>query len=258
MSEVRGLSSTEIGALLGVTQIARLAAGPTVGLIADLTRAPRTLAIVLAVLCTLAYSGMLLPVQIPLLVALACLAVSLSSAAVALGESVAVTTIANEDYGRVRLWGSLAFVAANVIGGRILSGTGAAQVMPMLICSSGMLIFASLGLPRRCKAAEEDLRGPNYPAASRADTLSEARSLVTSPVFLLFLLASCSIQSAHATYYSFSTIMLQGAGHTGSAIGMVWAAGVAAEVSASLPCFLPPQTAKASPPGRNSPTRLAP
>ena len=54
-----------------------------------------------------------------------------------LGESLAVTNIAESDYGRARLWGSLTFMAANIIGGRKLgSGGGALLIMPILNSSS--------------------------------------------------------------------------------------------------------------------------
>ena len=68
-----------------------------------------------------------------------------------LGESLAVTSnIAESDYGRARLWGSLTFMAANVIGGRMLgSGGGALLIMPILITGSLLVTAASLALPRR-------------------------------------------------------------------------------------------------------------
>ena len=234
MSEVQGLTSTQIGALMGVMQIARTAAGPLVGLVADIVQAPRLLAVLLSLCCAAAFAVMTFVPSItaPVLVAAACVAGALFSAIMPLGESLAVTNIAETDYGRVRLWGSLAFMAANIIGGRMLgSGGGASLIMPILITGSLLVTAASMALPRRASSdnAKDGNTNDTKPSGGN-DTLKEAAALATNPIYLLFILAGCCVQAGHAAYYSFGTIMLQGAGLSGSVIGMLWGVGVAAEV----------------------------
>ena len=235
MSEVQGLTSTQIGALMGVMQIARTAAGPLVGLVADIVQAPRLLAVLLSLCCAAAFAVMTFvpSITVPVLVASACVAGALFSAIMPLGESLAVTNIAESDYGRVRLWGSLAFMAANIIGGRMLgSGGGATLIMPILITGSLLVTAASLALPRRAPSSDQanDSNSDDAKPSGGNETLKEAAALATNPIYLLFILAGCCVQAGHAAYYSFGTIMLQGAGISGSVIGMLWGVGVAAEV----------------------------
>ena len=56
------------------------------------------------------------------------------------------------------------------------------------------------------------------------------RGLLSNRLFLLFMAATALIQCSHATYYGFSTLHWSAAGISDSAIGLLWAEGVVAEI----------------------------
>jgi PPP family 3-phenylpropionic acid transporter len=123
------------------------------------------------------------------------------------------------DYGRVRLWGSIAFVI-----GSALVGNWSAFTITAPFCSAEH---------RYC------LDAAGHAAASVGDAAGESRhqesagwpawrSLVAQS--WRFLACVCLLQGAHAAYYGFSAIYWQGAGYSASAVGYLWSLGVVAEV----------------------------
>ncbi len=120
------------------------------------------------------------------------------------------------DYGRVRLWGSIAFVAGAFGGGWALDEVGPPSVLAMVLVSLLAAAAAAFALP--------DIRLP--PARHPLPVWA----LVKRPDMLLFLAAAALIQSSHAVYYVFSTLAWREAGIDDRLIGLLWAEGVAAEI----------------------------
>lgn len=124
------------------------------------------------------------------------------------------------DYGRVRLWGSIGYIAAVAGGGWLLRelGVGAIYIGVLVGCALTALIASQLRAPPDMTQAE--------PATPRA----MLRLLLSVP-FWLFLLAAGSSQMSHAVYYGFATLIWQQAGIDDRIIGLLWAEGVVAEVA---------------------------
>lgn len=125
------------------------------------------------------------------------------------------------DYGRVRLWGSLAFVIGSALTGQLVAVWGHNAILYSLILS---VLAMLLGM----------LLKPNVMPQGEARTHSgDERSLWTllkeGPVWR-FLLCVTLLQGAHAGYYSFGSIYWQEAGYSASTIGYLWSLGVVAEV----------------------------
>ncbi len=72
----------------------------------------------------------------------------------------------------------------------------------------------------------------NVPATKKRPRLftSDAKILVTSPVFLLFLVAAGALQGSHATLYTFGAVHWRSQGIATAWVGVLWAVGVLAEV----------------------------
>ena len=124
------------------------------------------------------------------------------------------------DYGRVRLWGSIAFVIGSALVGKLVSLYDYRAILALLsigIASMllGMLLRPSI-MPQGESRHQESAGWPAW------------RSLVAQS--WRFLACVCLLQGAHAAYYGFSAIYWQGAGYSASAVGYLWSLGVVAEV----------------------------
>ncbi|MCR0996717.1 3-phenylpropionate MFS transporter [Serratia rubidaea] len=125
------------------------------------------------------------------------------------------------DYGRVRLWGSLAFVIGSALTGQLVAAWGHSAVLYCLLASLLAMLLGMLLKPTVMPQGEA--RVQNQPQRSWRELLTEG------PVWR-FLLCVTLLQGAHAGYYSFASIYWQESGYSAAAIGYFWSLGVVAEV----------------------------
>ncbi|MGL5424165.1 3-phenylpropionate MFS transporter [Serratia fonticola] len=125
------------------------------------------------------------------------------------------------DYGRVRLWGSLAFVIGSALTGKLVSVWGHNAILISLLVSILAMLVGMLLKPSVLPQGES--RAQNEPSRSWRALLSEG------PVWR-FLLCVTLLQGAHAGYYSFASIYWEEAGYSAATIGYLWSLGVVAEV----------------------------
>jgi MFS transporter, PPP family, 3-phenylpropionic acid transporter len=130
------------------------------------------------------------------------------------------------DYGRMRLWGSLSFVAMTVAGGWALQGMGAGCTIWLLVAAALLTLAAAHGLPRSIgqEHGEAARRRPRL-------TLADAAGLVRSRPFVTFLVAGGAVQSAHAMLYTFGVLHWRALGLDTSWCGALWAASVFCEIA---------------------------
>jgi PPP family 3-phenylpropionic acid transporter len=121
------------------------------------------------------------------------------------------------DYGRVRLFGSLAFIVASVGGGLALEGRSAEVVLVTVQAIAVAILLSSLVLPRA---------QPHVEARSSIAW----RDLLARPGFVAFLLNGACLQAGHAVLYAFGTKHWLAAGIDARTIGWLWAVGVFAEI----------------------------
>ncbi|MGP3131986.1 3-phenylpropionate MFS transporter [Serratia marcescens] len=125
------------------------------------------------------------------------------------------------DYGRVRLWGSLAFVIGSALTGQLVAVWGHNAILYSLILSVLAMLLGMLLKPSVMPQGE----ARTHVGAER----SLWALLKEGPVWR-FLLCVTLLQGAHAGYYSFGSIYWQEAGYSASTIGYLWSLGVVAEV----------------------------
>lgn len=124
------------------------------------------------------------------------------------------------DYGRVRLWGSIAFVIGSALVGKLVSLYDYHAILALLSLGIASMLLGMLLRPSVMPQVESrHQESAGWPAW---------RSLVTQS--WRFLACVCLLQGAHAAYYGFSAIYWQGVGYSASAIGYLWSLGVVAEV----------------------------
>lgn len=217
----RGLSGEEIGLLLAAAAWIKIPAIPLLAYFADRSGRPKAVMLLLAALACISFavfplaSGLLALLSVQLAFAF------LFNPLIPLGESQAMAAVRAQglDYGRMRLWGSLTFIAGSFGAGLAVSGRDPGLVHGLALAALAATLLAAFLLPAPA-------RPPNTPRPHKADL----RRLLANRRFLLFLGAACLLQASHAAYYGFSSLHWRAAGYSESAIGLLWAEGVAAEI----------------------------
>ncbi len=225
--DARGLTSGQIGLILAGPLFVRILFTPAISFAADRIGDHRS---VLKVLSLGTFLGVIFLAycnnfwQIFIVYLITCL---FWTTVMPLTEAVAMTGVrrAGLDYGRMRLWGSLTFIAASLGGGAIIDGFGALSSIWLFIGACAALFAASHALPRQ----RDHSTATSTPATAPA-RLGEAFSLARSPIFILFLVASSLVSASHAIYYSFGTLHWRTLGIPTATIGALWAIGVIAEI----------------------------
>lgn len=240
----RGLSPSEIALITATPFFLRLIITPAVAMFADERNAHRS---AIAILSLIAVAASLLLSQSYgfWLILAGAVALSLTmTTMMPLTETIAVSGVKARglDYGRMRLWGSLTFIAANLIGGAVIAANGAATGIYMILAATIATAAASWFLPdadrqpERAHSSTPQSAQPN-PTGQRSSRplrfvrFADALALVKNPAFLALLLATGCVQAAHATYYTFGTLHWLGQGIDAKTTGLLWAIGVFAEVA---------------------------
>jgi len=220
-----GLSAREIAIVSAGPLMVRVLASPAIAFAADRSGDHRRFLIGLA---WSVVASQLLLAQMrtfwPILGASLLLALAWTTI-LPLAESIAIRGMASVrlDYGRMRLWGSISFSAAALIGGSVADHTDAGAIMALLIAGSTVLALAAHALAKPApSAAPPALRPPPRPAAVIA--------LLTTPTFLIFVFASGAVQAGHAVFYTFGTLHWSALGISPRIAGLLWTVGVGAEI----------------------------
>jgi PPP family 3-phenylpropionic acid transporter len=141
------------------------------------------------------------------------------AAVVPLGDAMALRAAREEgwDYGRVRALGSVAFIVTASAGGWLAERAGVGSAAWLLAGAMAASAVAALLLPARPGAAR---RGGDA-----------FRAVLALPAFRRNLLVAALIQGSHAAYYAFGSIHWAESGVPATAIGLLWAWSVVAEVA---------------------------
>ncbi len=220
--KAQGLTPVEIGLVTSVPLFIRIAATPMIGIAADRSGAVKGVVLVGAVVALLSSLALGLVGGLWAILLLFALFQVASLALMPLAEVVAMREVRQRglDYGRMRLWGSVAFIGANLAGGFALSGYGAGSILALIIAASLVTVLAAAALPAARGAAG---------TAPKPSIRSVARQLLRLDLILI-VAASGFIQAAHAVYYAFSAIHWQALGLPETSFGFLWGIGVVAEV----------------------------
>lgn len=224
----RGLSPGEISAAMAVPFFLRVFITPAVALAADRHNTHRGVMIVLAwlslaVVLALSQASTFWPILFLIAPLVIC-----NSSVMPLAETVAVRGVreAGLDYGRMRLWGSLTFIAASFGGGMVIDRHGAGAGIWLVAFGCVLTVIAAHLLPRLARP-EGDV-----PASAKKPLwhAQEPRALLAQPAFRSFLVAAGGAQAAHAALLTYATLIWQSQGMSAGTCGMLWAVAVIAEV----------------------------
>jgi PPP family 3-phenylpropionic acid transporter len=220
----RGLSASEIGLALAIPMIMRVFASAPFARIGDGRLGPRRTFLLTVCGTALGYAALALVGGFWSIAALLVATSAFLAPTIPLLDVIVLQGVAlhGHDYGRIRQWGSVAWLAASVAAGFLLVHLPIAAVPPILALLSALTVFAGLTLPDDRRMA---------PARSAAKPSGAEPRLA----LLLFICASLAcLQGAHSFLYSFATLIFERNGFTSAEIGLLWAVGVILETALFL------------------------
>lgn len=219
-----GLPANDIGIVLGAGVLARfvvnLLVTPRFHLPEQLLPAIRWLSALAAVV------GFTHLLATPDLLWLTALSVAIN---MALGPAIPISdALANHytrrrlvDYGRARLWGSLAFVVGSTLTGGLVERFGEGVIVPVAAGALAIAFGWSLTSPNPLPANEE----------RQGRTRKPLLSVLRLPGVGVFISLVALIQGSHAAYYAFSAIHWTQSGISDVVVGYLWSLGVVVEVA---------------------------
>ena len=223
--EGRGFDAAMIALALAVPQVVRLVTMPLGGLLADRSGRPRATLIIYAAATALCFAGIAFaPSATFILIGLGLAAVFWQPSLPVLDAyAVARRREGLIDYGRVRLWGSAAFIGGNLLAGGLLGGVMFVQMPVDAVI--WLIVAASVAAALAAATLREVRPAPHEAPARRPSALAGL-----APVLFVGMAAAALVQSSHAVLYAFGSLMWQGKGLSSTLIGLLWSLGVLAEV----------------------------
>ena len=214
-----GMSAVEIGMLMALPQLTRILAPHLSGWLAD--RSGRRMQVVRwsGLAGTLVFMGVFAGESFALLCVVLFAMMFFWSAALPLVEATTLSHLGDETarYGRIRVWGSVGFIAAVVAVGYLLDFFDPRAVLWVIAGLMSCMLLLS------CVVAEA-------PAVAHPGDDRTVWHVVRQPAVIAIVAASALMAAAHGPYYTFYTIHLVDHGYSKSLAGWLWALGVICEI----------------------------
>ena len=127
-----------------------------------------------------------------------------------------VLGLEKKSYGRLRVWGSMAFIITVIVLGRIIDLYSVEIIIALIFC--GSLIQAAVSTKIPAVHIKKD-----------ASFTLQAKVLLKKRVGV-FLFCAFLMLASHATYYGFFSIHLENMGYGNTFIGIAWALATISEI----------------------------
>lgn len=143
-----------------------------------------------------------------------------TSSIMPLSESLTLAHLANTKghYSRIRLWGSVGFIAASVMLGYIIDWAGISSLLWAILVVQVVLFLLTFTLTE-VKVA------PHH-----ADNFSVWK-IIRNPAVIALLVGCALMVTAHGVLYNFYSIYLAEHGYSKGMIGLLWSVGVVCEIA---------------------------
>lgn len=215
----KGMTATEIGVLMSLMQVMRIFGPNLWGWVADHTRRRVDVLRVTAMAAVLSFCAMFFG-QAFMYFFVVMVAVNMfTSAQGPLSEALMLSEMRGDltHYGRVRLWGSVGFIAAVTAGGYLLDWGGVELVPWITLSMLGLVLVASL----RMQESPHDQVQHEVPSVMMVLRRKEVIAFFTSTFLMI---------AAHASLYVFYSLYLAQIGYSNTLIGLMWSLAVIAEI----------------------------
>jgi MFS transporter, PPP family, 3-phenylpropionic acid transporter len=212
-------SAPEIGTILAVQVVLRVLMAPLTGPLAGMVRQPTTILTWSAALSLVAFLGLFISHQFPVVLFVIGLQAALFAPFAPTVEAMTISGVRRWglQYGFMRVWGSIGFVAATLAASGFSSLAGP-DVIPVMVT---IVLALAVGI---------GWSAPRVPMATKPAARAPRASLLQRPDIHALLIAAAVIQASHGMFYGFSTIQWQALGFSNGMIAAFWSAGIFAEI----------------------------
>lgn len=223
----RGMSDTQIAIIIAAPMIARALISSVLGMFADWIGDRRLVLVLYSLLAAVFFSLLYLGSGFVALLVITVATSIFANASTPVTDAIATTIVraGGGDYGRMRMWGSISFVVANLVGGFVIGQQSASAIFWMLAVSYWLAALLLLVLPPRLPGGQE-----TPPRPSEVAYRGRLPRYMRDGVLMAALASAAIMQSSHAMAYSFSSLYWQAKGFSGGEVGVFWAIGVVAEI----------------------------
>jgi PPP family 3-phenylpropionic acid transporter len=222
----RGLSAEQIGLILSVPIFLRAFVGPWITGLADRYIAPRHLLAVVGGLAGCGWLVMPFSPDFPVLLLVVTLTVTMMLAPIPLGDIITLDALRDNPvlvYGRVRVWGSIAFMLVTLLAGLLVSWLAVAIVPAVMAVFSFGTTAVALWMRTGMFIPARHLEPPD------AGTPDQAAQKVPVRLYLL-LLGTGLVGSSNAVLNGFGPVLWVQQGILSWQIGVLTACSVVVEI----------------------------
>lgn len=219
----RGIGPDEIGIINAVPVLVLLLVNVLIGRLADKARDWKQAIVVLAMLAGAVPVGLFFVNGFwgILLMWMLCMVPAFAVVPVIDAATLRMTRRRGSDFGLVRAWGTMGYMATTALAGPVIGQFGEAAFVPLFVIFSLLRALAALQLP--LFRAPSETAPP--PVAQEARRLGE----ILKPWFVLPLLGLGMVYSIHNVLSAFATLIWKEAGISEYLLGPLMAVAAAAE-----------------------------
>jgi len=223
----QGLSGAQIGIILAAPMLARLIVTPVMAVWADGFALRRTPIVLFAIASGLSYAAIGFVSGFGAWLVFWLAASAFLSTVIPLTDVLVMRRARVEgfSYGKARGLGSVAFVAANIGMGALLTWVKPDLILVWTACAALLSALAA----RLLLPPDPVHEGGETPA--RGARWRGVGELLRNRSFMLAVVATGAIQATHAFYYAFSALLWRAQGVPNTTVGLLWATGVGMEVA---------------------------
>lgn len=143
-----------------------------------------------------------------------------TSSIMPLSESLTLAHLANTKghYSRIRLWGSVGFIAASIVLGYVIDWAGISSLLWAILVVQVVLFLLTFTLTEAKVASHHTDDFPVW-------------DIIRNPAVIALLIGCALMVTAHGVLYNFYSIYLAEHGYSKGMIGLLWSVGVVCEIA---------------------------